>query len=563
MVHFLGRFRMAILLTLLVYLLLATWSIADPGIEYDEVLFGNASLGIQDHSFIAWTWSMGGKNVPVMLMPYIGALKAYLYVPILKLFGASPLALRLPPILLGAAALMLYWTIARRFLGSRAAMLFALLLATDPSYLYHVRLDWGPVAIMLLLKGLGAYLFLRWWHKGSLVSLTLSGFCLGLGIFDKVNFVWFPLAAAAAILVVYGRQLKARATLPAALLFVLSGALGALPVLLYNVAFPLATIREPFEASGGLLAANSPRKLQAILDTFLGTAVFKFVNGGDVQQLWGGYVPFSSTDGIGGLPALLVSAFTETPFGQGSLLALALVAAPIYLIAKIIFRPSPLVRGTIVALLTSFLILMELLITNKATGSYHVMVLYPLPQFLVAMAAVDLLGGSGIGGATARFRFPRQALVYLSIAAIVTSNLLVDVGYLRYFSTEGGKGIWSSAIYDLAEYAEARPQNRLVLMDWGFNTQLLTLSRGSIRKDEVYQWLTYGDSERLRFDAYLQDPDSLYLFHSPQYTKFAKPKEVFQRILGDKGLKEEVVKTFYQKNGEPVYYLARVIPAGR
>ncbi|HEX2922905.1 MAG TPA: glycosyltransferase family 39 protein, partial [Chloroflexota bacterium] len=195
---------------LVVYFVSASWGIENPGIEYDEILFGNAAMGIQDHSFIFWAADVGGKRLPIMLMSYIGALKAYLFFPIARFVGFDPLSIRLPGILIGALSLLLYTAFARRVVGLRGALLFALLLATDPSYLYHTRLDWGPVVLMLFVKAAGALLFLRWWESNRLRELAASGLLLGLGVFDKVNFLWFLIAAVLALLLVYGGELLHR-----------------------------------------------------------------------------------------------------------------------------------------------------------------------------------------------------------------------------------------------------------------------------------------------------------------------------------------------------------------
>lgn len=548
-------------LALIAYLGLGLWDIGNPGIQYDEVLFGNASLGIQDHSFVAWTLPLGLKNIPMMLMPYMGALKAYLYFPVLRLFDANPLALRLPVILIGAISLMFYSVLAKRAIGWRGALIFSLLLATDPSFLYHTRLDWGPVALMMLLKATGVYFFIRWWDTKRALYLAFSGFCLGLGVFDKVNFVWFILASSLAVALVYWGELWKRLRSRAFAIFTLSGILGALPVILYNIAFPLVTLREPFESSGDSLIINAARKVQMIVDTLSGIAVFKFVNFDDIQPLWSSYVPFSPSDIDNGLLNAVSSALTSSPFGRGSLLLPGLLIAAVYLVIKCAYRPSTSMRLAFLALVASALMVLQLLITNKATGSHHVMMLYPLPQFLVALALVEFIPGAADRSlSAARGISLRAAGACLLIAVLLVSNLLVDVGYLRYFSAEGGKGIWSSAIYDLVDYAKETPGNRFVLMDWGFNTQLLIMSKGSIKKDEVFHWLTDGQAEQERFDAYLGDSGSLYLFHTAKYTKVARPREIFTRYINDKGLKEEVVQTFYQKNGEAIYYLSRAVP---
>src|SRR5450756_447396 len=79
-------------------------------------------------------------------------------------------------------------------------------------------------------------------------------------------------------------------------------------------------------------------------------------------------------------------------------------------------------------------------------------------------------------------------------------------------------------------------------------------------RDEVYHWVADRPFERQQFDIYLNDPNSLFLFHSDKFTKFPGPKLLFAQILAERGLREERVQEFYQKNGEPVYYLSRVVP---
>jgi hypothetical protein len=43
-----------------------------PGLQYDEKLFANAALGNLDGTFVAWSVSVVGREVPMMLMGYIG-----------------------------------------------------------------------------------------------------------------------------------------------------------------------------------------------------------------------------------------------------------------------------------------------------------------------------------------------------------------------------------------------------------------------------------------------------------------------------------------------------------
>src|SRR5713101_8806180 len=142
----------------LIYLALSCPFINLPGIEYDEVIFGSAALGVNG-DFVVLRWSVAGHLIPLMLMPYIGVIKAYIYKPIFMLVEPSALTIRLPVIIIGLVALVLTYLLARNLFERRVAFVAALLLATDPAYVFHLRTDRGPVALMLLFK-VGSLYFL-------------------------------------------------------------------------------------------------------------------------------------------------------------------------------------------------------------------------------------------------------------------------------------------------------------------------------------------------------------------------------------------------------------------
>jgi hypothetical protein len=69
------------------FLLVNGVGLSDPGLQYDELLFVNAALGNTHpyHGFI-YAESFG---IPTMLMPYTGALKAWIYTPISPSSGSQ------------------------------------------------------------------------------------------------------------------------------------------------------------------------------------------------------------------------------------------------------------------------------------------------------------------------------------------------------------------------------------------------------------------------------------------------------------------------------------------
>src|SRR5688500_501081 len=105
-------------LTTIVAIIIACWKLNQPGLYYDEMLFVNGATGGRIDMFINKRF----MGIPVFLMDYIGALKAWIYYPIFAIFGVNTWSVRLPAIFIGTAgALMLTAALWRAF-GPRAAL---------------------------------------------------------------------------------------------------------------------------------------------------------------------------------------------------------------------------------------------------------------------------------------------------------------------------------------------------------------------------------------------------------------------------------------------------------
>src|SRR6266850_3643921 len=71
----------------------ASYRIHSPGLYYDELLFAPAAMGRHASLQAPYRSWLG---IPLMIFPYIGALKAWIYAPIFRLLGISALTIRLP-----------------------------------------------------------------------------------------------------------------------------------------------------------------------------------------------------------------------------------------------------------------------------------------------------------------------------------------------------------------------------------------------------------------------------------------------------------------------------------
>src|ERR1700690_231896 len=98
------------------------------GVQNDEALFASAIFAPKDWFFRVRFFH---SHVPLLLMSYLGTLKALLYKPIFQWFGVSVLVIRLPVMLAGAARVWLFYRLLRRIAGERAACIGCSLLAAD------------------------------------------------------------------------------------------------------------------------------------------------------------------------------------------------------------------------------------------------------------------------------------------------------------------------------------------------------------------------------------------------------------------------------------------------
>jgi hypothetical protein len=210
--------------------------------------------------------------------------------------------------------------------------------------------------------------------------------------------------------------------------------------------------------------------------------------------------------------------------------------------------------------------LLQIYASPNANGPHHMMMIYPFVHVLVACAFYAVIVEKHpIQTGPVWLKWPYTILGISGLLLIIGTNLLVDARYLTSFAREGGRGVWSAAIYELADYAREHDEQTYVLMDWGFNTQMLLLSRGTIDRREVFWSLLDGRSEAEHRDtlyAWAQNSSATFVFHTPAYTIFDPPQQLFHQMLLEHGLHTEVVRVFNEGSGAPVYSLERVIGVG-
>jgi hypothetical protein len=446
--------------------------IASPGLQYDEVLFVNAATGEPTNGLFVAKRIFG---LPVMLMGYIGALKAYLYYPVFQVFGVSPETVRWPVILASLVTLALTYLVARFTFDRLVSALLVLVMSVDPTFMYLTKLDYGPVALMMVLKVSALFFGLRAVTTGSPRYLWGMGTACALGLFDKLNFIWFLLSLVAAGGALFQAELRAMwrrdrlgLVLPLSLLLILTG--------LATVFLVIPRLAESQEAASPV---GPLERLRYVADLYASTMSGEYLY-------------------------LLV---TKRPVSAGSMMnpvvALGFVGLALASLraarraggaGRMLFRDRVLLFHLAIFLL----IALQLLITKKAWGPHHIMMLYPFQLFVTFGAAVGLAGTWGA----------------LSVAGVlVASGLHVGAAYQRGFRpTAEFEPQWSPVVYELVDYLNRHPADRIVSVDWGTHNQIWALGNPRTRSRARDRWPDFrkpGDVRRQEL-MYRRDFEGLH-----------------------------------------------------
>jgi hypothetical protein len=533
--RFLKRWPQA--LAFLCFLFLGASVLPYPGIQNDEVFFAGP---IYQTAGVLYTVRLHHHNVTVMLLSYLGALKTWLYIPILSRWRPSIYSVRWPVLLLSAATVILLFYLAKRIHSERAAIFAVLLLATDSSYILTSVFDWGPVVLQHLILLCSIAFLWRFAQGNRPLDLGLGSFFLGLGLWDKALFLW-PLGgiivAAAAVL---PRQIWLRFSRRNLTLALTGFLVGACPLIQYNRTHHWDTFRTNSHFTFKDLYAKST----VLEHTADGSALF-------------GYLVNDSNAGHPLEPVTFrerVSAWVNARSGpwRASLF-------PWIFLASFFLLPwlwSTRARRPMLFLLIAIAIgWFQMAITQNAGGSvHHTILLWPMPALFVALALAELSWRGRIGAWAAG----------LAMTVLLIANLLNFNQYLVQFARYGAAGSWDDGILTLSKRAPDYHARQLYVTDWGILTPLLVLHRGSLPLEMATDALmsdqpAAGDLtiERLK----LQRPDALWLGHTGGQEQFQGVGARLDRIAASIGLRKQIVDTIADRNGRPVLEVFRFVPS--
>lgn len=510
------RLRALLLAGSLAVIGLAAWDLSVPGLYYDETLFCNAALGGPRDGFVDLRW----RGVPILLMQYIGALKAWLYYPLFRLVPVNPWTVRLPSILAGVAGGWLLVAACGRLSGWRAALFAIPLVLLDPAMLMHSRLDWGPTALMFLFRGLALFGIATWWQNGTPAGLWLLVAAGALGLFDKLNFLWIFAAAVVAMVVVAPRKCRSYATLH--------------PV----------------------TAATQSMMIVALLGAGLWRAIgIVKVGLGPVDEPWA--VRFQRAwvllrhAVVGDGPLRVVGADGVEP-ARWMLPAYGLLLTVCIVCLTVGWRRMRLAPWAFTAVF-ALLVVAGFVATKSATGPHHAAVVAGLPGLLLAPLLATCLGRESGRGPER----PLLMATLLAVGVIAGSMIATSVASIQAFAHPGNL-LWDPARNRLAEFADTHPTGLFRTADWGLGTQLIGLTEGHVDVNDHWPDFTNPASARRALLTRPADRDLVILAHAPGAEVFPDAQRGLEAALRELGLVAEEVEVLPAADGRPLIRILRI-----
>lgn len=504
------------------------------GIQNDEAIFAGP---LYEPLEALYSWRLGVHHeIPLMLMSYLGCLKTLLYAPLLKLFGTGVYAVREPALLFGALSVWLFFLLLDRIAGSRAALVGCWLLAADSLYLLTICYDWGPVALQHLLIVAGALSLVEFYQTRSNLPLALGFLLFGLALWDKALAIWMLSGFGIAGILTFPRQIFAVTGFRRCLLSAAALALGALPLISYNLQAPLATIRENTDFDTGNLLS----KLHFVTETARGGALLGFWN-----------APGQTTPAPHSARGWMQTASAKVASLAGDPRSDLLLAA--FLLSVLL---APLAGRKALRSVLFFLIAMTAawfqMAINPHTGGtiHHTILLWPWPEAVIAIswAAIseNVFRRRGLG----RLGAPALAC---AAALVIVSSLLVTNEYYAKLVRNGGSPTWSAAVFPLAERLKGSGAAHVFCTDWGYLDTLILLTRnqppvrdgiGPVTDAAAMQWA-------------LGDPSNLFVEHSKEAEVNAGSGEKFAEAAAKFGRGPRLIATIADGYGRNIFNIYR------
>jgi hypothetical protein len=203
-------------------------------------------------------------------------------------------------------------------------------------------------------------------------------------------------------------------------------------------------------------------------------------------------------------------------------------------------------RAILFALICMTVTWIQMALTRNAGGSvHHAVLLWPFPQFVVALALAEVSKRWKRGGAISF----GVVIVFLCV-----TNLLLTNQYLACLIRYGPAVTWTDAIYPLSN-SLANETGEVIVMDWDIYDPLLLLHRGGIHlRAGFFEVMNDapGQSERA-IDNMLANAHAVFVTHTVEQQFFPLPNRKLETTASRLGYRKELLRTVADGHGRRIF----------
>ncbi len=413
-------------------------------LAYDESLFINAAIGKDPSTFIDKHW----HGIPIMVMDYIGALKSWIYIPIFKIFGVNLLSIRLPMVLVMYFNFYLIYKISLKYFEPAIVYLLLLILFTDYTFIYQHKIDHGPTAIETCLKLLALYFISNKFNLKN--NLLILGILL-LGVFNKLNFIWFINALFGTFIIT---EILCSDSTNTSIVqrFLNRKILWASIVYLMVFCFFLLIVK--YQRITPKTSSTFSELLESI-DYQYNHLIFVVINL-RYEYLLGWHSNYPTFFLIGKLIITLTFIINFT---------------------WLFFFKKHRQNTHNQLFIITILLVIQFLITKEASNIWHVLMLYPFIQLLILNTFYLVFKSV--------FQQKIKLILYAFGGIWLVYNLYVYQIFQQKIEAKCNFWLYDSTINKLVEYTQNRPETNIISLGSGIHSQLLVLDK----KNKKYQEL--------------------------------------------------------------------------
>jgi hypothetical protein len=526
--HIKGLLRWAGLGAVVLYFITSwLWGAHRIGLHYDEAICAHGAVHMLHsvdpppfaHDRGSWI-RFAGRRGPLVILPYAGAIKDYVLLVPFGLFGPGAALSRLINTLLGALGIWGITVLLRREINAGAAAAVGFILALNPTYISHTVYDYGVVVVWMAILGFLAIAISYYKKRRTTWAAFLIGLMMGVGVWNRVNFIWFLGSALAAAIVSFRKRLLIPARHLAAL--ACGGLIGVAPMLLFQILSGLAIL-------GFINGNQSSVTLGSLLIERLQSLSVVLLIDSEMRGMWNGPpVPLWQTYFISFI--VIFSLFSCLVLRRGD--------------------NENLIAWRRASALTFITFALAMMASRLNVSEHHLLMLLPVGSVVAALAFQALI---------ARWK---PVAAFAVVVALVYIGLTVywNLAASRGLRESGGVNAWSDAIYSVNDYLLANYKEREIkILDWGLQNNLYVLSNARIKSTELFWGATRERSGSGVNWSEAISGGGVYLTDAGNNLHFPEATQGFWAALRASGQSYRMVE-FHQKSGDDYAQLIDIQP---